>query len=127
MKTILTFAFVAFLAITTSAVATNVHPSYAQGATNSCFNYFRVHRQQSGAGMTWAVNQADITGFKIERSYDGEFFDEVAELPCDGAAQHRFRDSDLLPGYIYYRITAVKSDGTSEQSVVETIRIVSRK
>lgn len=127
MKTILTFAFVAFLAITTSAVATDVHPSYTQNTATSCFSYFRVHRQQNGAGMMWAVNHADISDFKIERSYDGEYFEEVTDLPCNGAAQYRFTDSDLFPGYIHYRITAVKTDGTTVQSTVETIRIVSRK
>jgi len=127
MKTILTIAFVAFLAVTTSAVATDVHPSFAQAAATTGFNYFRVHRQHSGAGMTWSVNHPNVTDFKIERSYDGEFFEEVTSLPCNGAAQYRFTDTDLFPGYIHYRITAMTSDGSVIQSSVETIRIVSRK
>lgn len=127
MKTILTFAFVAFLAITTSAVATDVHPSYTQGTTTSCFSYFRVHRQQNGAGMMWAVNHTDVTDFKIERSYDGEFFEEVTALPGNGASAYRFTDKEVFPGYIHYRITALRADGSTEQSTVEMIRIVSRK
>ena len=90
MKTILTIAFVAFLAVTTSAVATDVHPSYTQSTTSPEFGYFRVHRQQNGAGMMWSINRPDVASFKIERSYDGEFFEEVTALPGNGAAQYRF-------------------------------------
>lgn len=128
MKTILTFAFVAFLAVTTSAVATNVHPSYTQGITNSCFSYFRIHRQQNGAGLMWAVNQQGVTEFKIERSYDGGGrWEGAGVLPGDGGAQYRYTDRDALPGYITYRITATMADGSTSQSQLETIRIVSRK
>lgn len=128
MKTILTFAFVAFLAVTTSAVATNVHPSYTQSATSSCFSYFRVHRQMNGAGLLWAINQPGVTEFKIERSYDGgEFYEEVTTLPAHSAAQYRFTDGGVFPGYISYRITAFMADGTESISQVETVRIVSRK
>jgi hypothetical protein len=128
MKTILTIAFVSFLAITTSAVATDVHPSYTQAAANPPgFTYFRVHRQQAGAGMMWSVNHPDVSSFKIERSYDGEFFDEVTELPNNGAARFQFTDKEVFAGYIHYRITALTSDGATIQSSVETIRIVARK
>jgi hypothetical protein len=126
MKTILTFAFVAFLAITTSAVATDVHPSYTQTTASSCFSNFRVHRQQNGAALMWSVN-TDISQFKIERSFDGDFFEDVTVVPGNGAAQHRYTDRDIFPGYVYYRITALKTDGTTEQSAVEMVRIVSRK
>ena len=126
MKTILTFAFVAFLAITTSAVATDVHPSYTQTTASSCFSNFRVHRQQNGATLMWTVN-TEVAEFKIERSFDGDFFEDVTQLPGNGAAQHRYNDRDIFPGYVYYRITALKADGTTEQSPVEMVRIVSRK
>jgi len=128
MKTILTIAFVSFLAITTSAVATDVHPSYTQATANPPgFSYFRVHRQQTGAGMMWSVNHPDVASFRIERSYDGEFFDEVAVVENNGAARHQFTDKEIFPGYIHYRITAMTSDGTVVVSPVEMIRIVSRK
>lgn len=128
MKTILTFAFVAFLAVTTSAVATNVHPSYVQGITNSCFSYFRVHRQQNGAGLMWAVNQQGVAEFKIERSYDGGGrWEDATTLSANGGAQYRYTDRDALPGYITYRITATMADGSTSQSQLETVRIVSRK
>jgi hypothetical protein len=123
MKTILTFAFVAFLAVTTSAVATDVHPSYTKSTATSCFSFFRVHRQHNGATMTWAVNHTGISGFKIERSEDGLNFVEVAtDLPCNGTSQHRFTDDEVSPGLILYRITAL-ADGTAVESAEETIRI----
>lgn len=128
MKTILTIAFVAFLAITTSAVATNVHPSYTQSTTNSCFSYFRAHRQMNGAGLMWAVNQQGITEFKIERSYDsGTNYEPVSTVAAHGSAQYRYTDREVLPGFVTYRITAVLADGSTSESQLQTIRIVSRK
>ena len=127
MKTILTVAFVAFFAITTSAVATTVPPAYTQSTTNSCFSYFRAHRQQNGVGMMWAVSQAGVVAFNIERSYDGEYFDPVTTVAGNGAAQYRFTDQDTYPGVLYYRIVAVMEDGSTDESPVETVRIVSRK
>lgn len=128
MKTILTIAFVAFLAITTSAVATNVHPSYTQSTTNSCFSFFRAHRQMNGVGMMWAVNQQGVTEFRIERSYDsGEFYEPVATVSANGAAQYRFTDREALPGFLSYRITAVMADGSTSESQIQTVRIVARR
>jgi hypothetical protein len=127
MKTILTFAFVAFLAVTTSAVATNVHPSYTQSPANSCFNYFRAHRQANAAGLLWSVNQPGITSFVVERSYFGDVYEPVGEVACNGAGQHKFLDTEVFPGTIYYRVIAVKADGGTETSSVAVLRIVSRR
>ena len=128
MKTFLTIAFVAFLAITTSAVATNVHPSYTQSTTNSCFSYFRAHRQMNGVGMLWAVTQQGITKFKIERSYDGfESLDAAIEVPSHGGAQYRFTDREAFPGFVSYRITAYLEDGSASTSQVQTVHIIKRK
>jgi hypothetical protein len=127
MKTFLTIAFVAFLAVTTSAVATTVHPSYTQSAATSCFSYFRAHRQLNGVSMMWGVSQQGAKQFKIERSYDGEFFDEVAEVTAHGGAQYRYIDREVFPGYITYRITATMEDGTIQLSQFQTVRIVVRK
>jgi hypothetical protein len=128
MKTFLTIAFVAFLAITTSAVATNVHPSYTQSTTNSCFSYFRAHRQMNGVGMMWAVSQQGVSRFKIERSYDGfEFVEGTIEVPAHGGAQYRFTDRDAMPGFVSYRIIAIMEDGTTNESQTQTVRIIARK
>ena len=127
MKTIFTTIFVAFLAFTTSAVATDSAPSgYSEKKPTSCFNYFRAHRQGHGVGMTWSVGTGDVVSFVVERSYDGEYYDAVSGIACNGAMQHKFIDSDIFPGTIYYRVRAVKADGTSECSNVESVRIVKR-
>lgn len=120
-------AFVAILAITTSAVATNVHPSYTQGATNSCFSYFRVHRQMNGAGLMWAVNQQGVAQFIVELSYDGEYYDKINEVPAHGSSQYRFTHRDAMPGLLHYRLTAVMTDGSTSESSVQTVRIIARK
>lgn len=128
MKTFLTIAFVAFLAITTSAVATDVHPSYTQSTNSSPFSYFRVHRQMNGAGLMWGVNQQGVSAFKIERSYIGdEFYEEIGTVPAGGRAQHRFTDRESSAGNLTYRITAIMADGSTVMSQPETVRIVARK
>lgn len=127
MKTILTLAFVAFLTVTTSAVATDLHPSYTQNTTNSCFSFFRVHRQQNGAGMMWGVNKQGVKEFLVERSEDGQYFEAVTTLPANGAAQYRHTDNEVFPGLISYRITAVMEDGSNEVSPIQQVRIVSRR
>lgn len=127
MKTILTFAFVAFLAVTTSAVATDVHPSYTQNTTNSCFSYFRAHRQHNSIGMMWAVNQQGVKEFLIERSYDSDYYEVVTTVPGNGAGQYKHMDSEIFPGNISYRITAFMDDGTKSVSEVQQVRFVSRR
>lgn len=127
MKTILTIAFIAFLTITTSAVATNVHPSYTHGTTSSCFSYFRVHRQMNGAGLMWGVNQQGISKFIVELSYDGEYYDKVEEVPAHGSSQYRFTHRDAFPGLLHYRLTAVMADGSTSEAPVQTVRIIARK
>ena len=81
----------------------------------------------NGVGMMWAVNQQGVKEFKIEYSYDGEFFDVLTTVPAHGSAQYRFTHRETMPGFVHYRIKAVMADGTDSDSQVQTVRIVSRK
>jgi hypothetical protein len=123
MKKIISYlaSFVFFLTLVSFASSsTAVKP-------NSCFNQFRVHRQANDASLTWSVSTPDVVGFVVERSYDNEWFETVTQLGCNGNSVHKLRDTEVFPGYVHYRITAVKADGSSEHSHVETIRIVKRR
>jgi hypothetical protein len=93
------------------------------------FGAIHVHRQQDGTGLQWQVSDNSIVeGFYIERSFDGTNYITVGDVA--GAATtswYRFRDADVFPGFINYRIVAVLNDGTEVTSAVQTVRIVSKK
>ena len=126
MKTLMTIAFLSFITITTSAVATQL-PAGTPTISVASFKSFRIHRQGSGVTLTWQPSSTDVQQFVIERSYDGEFFEAVTAVGSNGATTHRFTDENVFPGYIHYRIIAVNADGSSEASPVQMIRIVQRK
>ena len=126
MKTLMTVAFLSFITITTSAIATQL-PTSSRTISVTSFKTFRIHRQASGVALTWQPTSADVQRFVIERSYDGEFFEAVTTVGSNGATTHRFIDENVFPGYIHYRIIAVNTDGSSEASPVQMIRIVQRK
>jgi hypothetical protein len=122
-------ALVSYLAVAAMIVASSFTVSQQkqlnQQAPSSCFGRFNVHRAgKSGIALTWTVTENGIAQFQVERSYDGEFFDPVTTLDFNGSSSYKTKDTDVFPGVIYYRITAVKSDGSTECSPVESVRIV---
>jgi hypothetical protein len=126
MKTLMTIAFLLFITVTTSAVATQL-PTGTPTVSASSFQSFRIHRQSSGVALSWEPSTSNVREFLIERSYDGEFFETINVVGCNGTTTHRFLDGNVFPGYIHYRITAVYADGSTEASPVQMIRIVQRK
>ena len=126
MKTITAFVFLLLVTLS-PAVAT---PVYSFSATvkppSGALSFFRVHRQGPGISLSWASASSNVVQFIIERSYDGEFFDVIGGMGCTGTNTHRFSDNDVFPGIIYYRVTAVKTDDTTESSAIETVRFVRR-
>jgi hypothetical protein len=92
------------------------------------FEYFRVHRQgKEGISLTWASQSFNTIEFRIERSYDGEFFEQVHYMMNSGEGSYKYNDASVFPGIIYYRIIAVQADGSLEASTVESVRVVRRK
>lgn len=80
------------------------------------------------ASVNWgSSNSAGVAYFQIERSYDGEIFETIAEVAPTGSSSYRYRDITVLPGMISYRVTSVNLDGTSSQSPVEVLRLLRRK
>ncbi|HEX6181388.1 MAG TPA: hypothetical protein VFZ47_09085 [Chitinophagaceae bacterium] len=92
------------------------------------FRSFNLHRQQDGISINWVVSSNNVTGYIVQRSYDGEYFDDL-DLPISniGRRWSKATDNDVFPGYIHYRIIAILSDGTECTSPVQVIRIVRRK
>lgn len=125
MKTIIIVAALA-LSFTTADAQTTGKGNTPSG---QAFGYFRLHRQSTDVSLSWAVaNPSTVTCFTIERSYDGSWFFEIDEVGCSSVEPtYKYRDSGAYPGYLYYRIVAHRQDGSTENSPVEVIHIVSKK
>lgn len=88
-------------------------------------SYFRAHRQGKGVTLNWGVSfNTTIAYYIIIRSYDGEFFDPVSQIPNEGSARLSWHDGSVFPGYIHYRVVCVLMDGTEIYSEIKTVRIV---
>jgi hypothetical protein len=126
MKALVSYLLVAALVVASSFTVSQ-QKELNQQSVNNCFSRINVHRAgKANVEITWNVSSADITQFVVERSYDGDFYENVANVHFNGSSSYKSKDVDLFPGVIYYRVTAIKSDGTTECSPVETIRIVQR-
>lgn len=112
-----------FVAASSFTTTTPIATKPTRTTNTNCFSVFRVHRQAKNTELTLAVSVPDVVQFVIERSYDGQYFDAIDQMPgAVGAC--KYKDNSVFPGYIYYRITALKTDGSFESSNVEVVRIV---
>lgn len=99
--------------------------------TGDVFSFFRVHRQGKGVTATWGVgNTPDIVGFHIQKTYEDPndeyaFWEDVTTMTNDGARSFKYTDTNVFPGYINYRIVALRANGSSSFSAIATARIVS--
>lgn len=133
MKTkILTAIIACFLTTLVSASnsATGISTTFVNNkyANTVVFGAVNGHRQQNGVALSWQiVPGAAVTGFIIERSYDGVSFELVGAANTVASGWNRFKDSSVYPGYIHYKIGAIMQDGSIVYSEIEIVRIVSKK
>jgi len=133
MKKLFVFAvaFIAFTGFTFSGknekVAYKAAPSIAANVAHD-FTYFRVHHQSKKNNvLNWGIDTpAGVSCFNVERSYDGEFYDVINQVPCNNAVKFSWKDEGIFPGVIFYRIACNMNDGTTHYSDIETIRVVQR-
>jgi hypothetical protein len=134
MKTKTSILCLLFVSVTviSSAAFTPGDPAPAISAkrpaqkVENVFRSFILHRQHDGITLNWAVSSSSITSFVIEKSYDGEYFESV-DLPITTVGRwNRAMDTEVFPGYIHYRVTAILGDGTECTSTVQVVRIVKR-
>ncbi len=131
MKKLFVFAvaFIAFTGFTFSGNKESVSTKESVKAnTTHDFRYFRVHPQtKKNVVLSWGIDSpAGVSNFRVERSYDGEFYDVINEPPCNNATRFNWKDEGVYPGLIYYRIGCIMNDGSAHYSEVETIRVVQR-
>jgi hypothetical protein len=106
----------------------NTITSVSGKASSIAFLHFVTHRQANGAALMWTVSSpADVVGFDIERSYDGDIFDVVASQTPGNASLFRCKDTNVYPGFIHYRIKAYLNDGSVVYSGISVVRIVARR
>ena len=128
--TILMLAMLCTLTATTQAKqipANNGSYSITLGKLADVFGAFHAHRQGDFASLNWNVVSDEVASFRIERSYDGEFFTTVDEVSPSDSRWNRYTDNSVEPGIIYYRVIAIMNDGTEESSSTEVVKIVKHK
>lgn len=136
-----------FLALTTFLVATAwTSPGYQYEAISSMnrpsvvveppagnFSFFRTHRQGKGIAASWGLSsEAGVIGFSVEKTYEDPtdpyaIWESVEFIACNGSRSYKSLDPSVFPGNISYRVVAQKVDGTSVDSGISTIQIISRK
>jgi len=133
MKKLFVFAvaFIAFTGFTFSGKNEKVASKATTSVTADVlhdFTYFRIHHQsKKNVVLNWGIDSpAGVTCFNVERSYDGDFYDVINQVPCNNAAKFSWKDEGIFPGVIYYRIACNMNDGTIHYSPVESIRVVQR-
>jgi len=132
MKKLFVFAvaFIAFTGFTFSGKKEGVSKEPVSVKSNAAhdFTYFRIHHQsKKNVVLNWGITTpAGVSGFRIERSYDGEFYDVINEPACNNSTKFTWTDEGIYPGVIYYRIGCNMNDGSCHYSEVETIRVVQR-
>lgn len=133
MKKLFVFAvaFIAFTGFTFSPNNDGVRygsTASVTANTNHEFSYFRIHHQsKKNVVLNWGITSpAGVSSFRVERSYDGEFYDVISEPACNSATRFSWKDEGIFPGLIYYRVGCVMNDGTCHYSQIETIRVVQR-
>jgi hypothetical protein len=114
---VLTISLSSFVLSNKGTKVTTVSASKGPGA-------LRVHRKGAAISLTWS-DDAHAASFKVERG-DGEFFEQLDEVPNTGARSYKFEDSGYFPGTIYYRIVCVDADGNELCTHTDVIKITQR-
>lgn len=117
------------LVVLSTAIASPLPSAKLQGTTiaryTNEFSKLNAHRQAKGIVIDWIFSDPNnVVAFEVQRSYDGSFFEKAGEVAPSG--KNQFKDNDVFPGHIYYRIAALMYDGSIIYSTVEVVRIVSR-
>lgn len=88
---------------------------------------FTAKKKNNDAVLNWEVERVSgVTGFEIERSYDGHDFNVIAFSPInmdDQLAAYQYVDQKVNPQAtnVYYRLKIVDEDGSFEYSAIEKL------
>jgi hypothetical protein len=75
------------------------------------------------AGISWQVEEHDVTGYSVEKSTDGRIFTTIGSITGlgDGRHSYTFAESQKLTGTAYYRIKQIDRDGRATYSSILTL------
>jgi hypothetical protein len=131
-KLLLSFVFVSAVftgwSFSEKPGATPKNLNLVQVPSDNLFTFFNAHRQgYRSTGLMWRVSSSDnVVSFQVQRSYDGEFFATIKNEPCNTNTRFTWKDENVLPGYLYYRLAANLIDGTTVYSDVQLVHIVQK-
>jgi len=84
-----------------------------------------AHRQQNGVITTWTFsNPTNVSRYVIQRSYDGFFFENIGEVTGGAAGRQEFKEDNVFPGYLHYKVIAIMNDGSTVHSSIQMVRVV---
>lgn len=139
MKTSLLLLMAALVALFTlpfrsakTQAATGSH-AVASVAKSNTFSFLRTHRQGKGVTATWGMTSADdVLDFVVQRTYEDPgdtyaYWENIVTLPSSSVRSFTYTDREVFPGTIHYRIVAILTDGSTVQSEISSVRIVSRR
>lgn len=124
MKTKFTLLLAVVLTLNVfGSTSPEIQPSYKAFSVNS-FGNFNVHRQHNNASLNWIFNSSNVSGFLIQRSYDGSYFTTIGQQGLSNGHWNKYIDATVEPGTIYYKIIAIMDDNSRDESPVAEVRIV---
>ena len=96
------------------------------GLTKSKLTDYNVYSQEDHVKLTWSTkSRKDIAHFFIERSRDKKTFESYRKVPDDGDSPKQMEffeiDSQPLPGWSYYRIKEVMTNGDYAYSAIAPV------
>lgn len=100
-------------------------------AQSTDFAFFRTHRQGKGITAVWGLtSSAGVVGFSVQKTYEDPsdpfaYWEEAASASCSGSRSYKFCDKNVFPGFINYRVVALMDDGSTVESAIATVHIVS--
>ncbi len=95
------------------------------------FDFVRVHRQGKGIAVVWAVTSSNgVVRFAVKKTYEDPsdpyaYWEDAASASCNGSKSYKIKDENVFPGFINYRVVAEMADGSTVESAVKTVHIVS--
>ena len=80
--------------------------------------FAKIQKWQGHYGFTWDDWPGNkTTHYSVSRSTDASTFNEIAQVPdITGKKKYQYEDPAPLNGTVYYRLTAVRSDGKNVTS-----------
>ncbi len=84
-----------------------------------------ANKNDAGNNLHWDLKDNEVIYFEVEKSFDGVNFFKLAKINLDFVQDYSYFDSNPEKDIIYYRITAVKNDGSFTYSNI--VKLISKQ